>query len=144
MCEHGHRLSACPGPFADIRESRVQNHCVNRSNESRMTDCIGILCVHSDSEIMDLAGILILAPPVLYAGTMQYMYRVLRSSPRRVLDHRYGSNSELTVGTWKPRLPSGTAAVYTELPWLRGPNGRLVIVSEGLCGDGDGNTGAVA
>ena len=56
----GHRLSACPGPFADIRESRLQNHCVNQSNESRMNDCIGIL--YSDSEFMDLTPSLILAP----------------------------------------------------------------------------------
>jgi hypothetical protein len=53
---------ACPGPFADFRESRVQNHCVNQSNESRMNDCIGIL--YSDSEFMDLTPSLILAPPV--------------------------------------------------------------------------------
>ena len=47
----------------NIRESRLQNHCVNQSNESRMNDCIGIL--YSDSEFMDLSGSLILAPPVL-------------------------------------------------------------------------------
>ena len=55
-----------PGPFANIRESRLQNHCVNQSNESRMHDCIGIL--YSDSEFVDLTPSLILAPPVLYAS----------------------------------------------------------------------------
>ena len=58
----GHRLSACPGASANIRESRLQNHCVNQSNESRMNDCIGIL--YSDSEFVDLTPSLILAPPV--------------------------------------------------------------------------------
>ena len=59
----GHRLSACPGAFADIRESRLQNHCVSQSNESRMTGCIGIL--YSDSEFMDLTPSLILVRPVV-------------------------------------------------------------------------------
>ena len=58
----GKRTKPCLGPFANIRESRLQNHCVNQSNESRMTDCIGIL--YSDSEFMDLTPSLIIVPPV--------------------------------------------------------------------------------
>eukprot|EP01043_Picozoa_sp_COSAG02_P037179 COSAG02_NODE_2772_length_8058_cov_64.441513_6_plen_146_part_00 len=50
------------GSIANIRESRLQNHCVDQSTESRMTGCIGIL--YSDSESMDLTPFLILVPPV--------------------------------------------------------------------------------
>ena len=66
----GHRLSASPGAFADIQESRLQNHCVNQSNESRMNDCIGIL--YSDSEFMDLSGSLHVAGTMLVVAGYYY------------------------------------------------------------------------
>ena len=80
----GHRLSACPGPFANIRESRLQNHCVNQSTESRTNDCTGIL--YSDSEFMDLTPFLILAPPVHVQSSAEEYIR----SSKKTLRYRRG------------------------------------------------------
>jgi hypothetical protein len=54
-------------------------YCVNQSNESRMTGCIGIL--YSDSEFMDLTGFLILAPPVLLLVLVPSAPGIIDSGP---------------------------------------------------------------
>ena len=96
----GHRLSACPGPFANIRESRLQNHCVKQSNESRTNDCTGIL--YSDSEFMDLTGFLILAPPVRVHRTVrQWCYATVHLPSADISSGIFPSEGTRPIHFWK-------------------------------------------
>ena len=99
----GHRLSACPGPFANIRESRLQNHCVNQSTESRTNDCTGIL--YSDSEFMDLTPFLILAPPVVHPEFTRIHRMVLNSN---ILEVVCQCCHERRCLQWHGRRPEGS------------------------------------